>query len=64
MKHLLTIREDHDDYSHGLLSTIYYSKEALPHGVVPFGYEATGDLICFDFNSALGTIYTSSNNTA
>ncbi|MBU8920217.1 SMI1/KNR4 family protein [Bacillus sp. FJAT-29953] len=45
MDRLLTFRED----PVGLLSTIYYCKEALPHGVVPFGYEQTGDIICFDF---------------
>ena len=24
-------------------------KDGLPDGIVPFGYEITGDLICFDF---------------
>lgn len=49
MHRLLSFREEPDDGSYGILNTIYYSKEALPHGVIPFGYEETGDLICFDF---------------
>ena len=49
MHHLLSFREEPGDNSYGILNLVYLNKTAFPHGVVPFGYEATGDLICFDF---------------
>ena len=33
----------------GIISIISYIKEGLPDGIVPFGYEIPGDLLCFDF---------------
>ena len=37
----------------GLIRIISYVTDGLPDGIVPFGYEITGDIICFDFKHHL-----------
>jgi hypothetical protein len=42
---VLLFNEGHPELNH--FDTLI--KEGLPDGIVPFGYEITGDLLCFDF---------------
>ncbi|OCA84030.1 hypothetical protein A8F94_14940 [Bacillus sp. FJAT-27225] len=51
MDRLLTLRDD----PVGLLRIYSKIVEGLPHGIIPFGYEVTGDLICFDFKNSYET---------
>jgi hypothetical protein len=45
MHRLLTLLND----PIGLINIISYIRDGIPDGIIPFGYEITGDLIYFDF---------------